>query len=144
MKLKIDGLGINCAALLLVVTSTCLSGCAMMPGGKGSVDLNPKSKLNYATTCEAAVKACRELDLPLNLYDKDAGQIQCGLKSSEVHFFSAGYSVDALIEHSGQSVKNINVKVAARNGGYWGLATDSDANSLAQRYIDILRRNNVR
>lgn len=94
---------------------------------------------------DQAVKACRDLDLPVNIANKDVGQIQCGLKSSEVEFFARGYSIDALIEReTDQSVKNVNVKVESRTAAYGGIGTDSDANTVAQRYLAILQRAGVK
>ena len=131
------------SAALVCVT---LSGCgAYFPQGKWTADLAPAAKSQYAAVFAAAVKACRELDLPLNLANKDVGQIQCGLKSSEAELFSVGYSLDALIERdTDQVVKNVSVKVLSRSGAIWSVGTDSDATALAQRYLTILQRAGVR
>lgn len=130
-------------AVLLCVT---LSGCgAYFPQGKWTADLAPAAKPQYAAVFDAAVKACRELDLPLNLANKDVGQIQCGLKSSEAELFAVGYSLDALIERDAdQAVKNVSVKVLSRSGLIWRVGTDADATALAQRYLTILQRAGVR
>jgi len=131
---------------LLFATVLCvaLSGCAIV-GGKGGVELAPTTKPQYTTVFEAAVKACRELDLPLNVANKEVGQIQCGLKSIEARFVGVGYALDALIERDAdQAVKNVSVKVLSRSGALWGVGTDSDANTLAERFIAILQRAGVK
>lgn len=136
----------NIATPLAAVLCLALSGCVMLaPGGKARVDLTPTSKPQYATVFDQAVKACRDLDLPVNLANRDVGQIQCGLKSSEVEFFRVGYSVDTLIERdTDQSAKNVSVKVESRTAAHGTVATDSDANALAQRFLAILQAAGVK
>lgn len=121
-----------------------LSGCGVV-GGRGSIDLAPSAKPPYATVFEAAVKACRELDLPLNVANRDVGQIQCGLKAAQAKFAGIGYALDALIERdTSQAVINVSVKVLARSGATWGVGTDADARVFAERFLAILERAGVK
>lgn len=134
----------------MVTRQTALTGIALLlfagcglQMSHGSKAMSLQNQVEYTNAFQKAVVACRELNLPVNLSDRETGQVQCGLKATEAEIAGTGYAIDVLVEKEDNVAKRIDVKTKARAGIVSGPTSQSDADNFADKYLAILKREGI-